>query len=109
MQLNSIEVSIKQAQISIDKMDAFERLTANKDFTNIILKGYFVEEASRSVLSKANPSMQGEIEQKDLENSIIAIGYLKQYFISLVQMGRLSKKAIEDDKLTREEILSGVE
>jgi len=105
-QLDQVEMSIEYAQKSINKMKALQRLTDNKDFITIIQEGYFKEEASRVILTKADPGMQNETEQQQLNNAITAIGYLRQYFITTNQLGRMSTKAIEDDKLTREELLA---
>jgi len=106
-QLEHVELSIERAQEAIDKSDALTRLSINKDFINIIQEGYFEKEASRIVLTKADPAVQDVESQKALDNTIIAIGHLRQYFITLHQLGRMSSKAIEDDKNTREEILAG--
>jgi len=80
-------------------------LTANKDFTSIVLEGYFKAEASRSVLLKAEPSMQDAESQLQITKSIDSIGYLRQYFNTIMQFGKMSLKAIEDHKDTHAELM----
>lgn len=106
-QLESIDVSIEMAQKSVNNMTDLIKLTSNKEFKNIIEEGYFVKEASRLVLVKADPSQQGEAEQAAIEKAINAIGFLRQYFVQIMQIGRMNEKAIIDDELTREDILAG--
>jgi len=105
-QIEEIEVSIAAAKEHIAKMEALFRLTENKDFKEIIDDGYFVKEASRVVLLKADPEMQDEKYQKQLNDSIIAIGVLRQYFRSVIQLGRMAERSIEDDENTRQELLA---
>lgn len=106
-QLESIDVSIEMAQKAVTNMTDLMKLTKVKEFKNIIEEGYFQKEASRLVLLKADPSQQGEEEQLALDKAIIAIGFLRQYFIQIMQFGRMNEKAILDDELTREELLAG--
>jgi len=108
-QLEQIEISMKQARKSIDRMKSLEKLTNNKEFINIVLEGYFEGEASRLVLLKADPALQSVEDQKQLDNSITAIGYLRQYFITVNQVGRMSEKSLDADQETQEELLAGVE
>jgi len=104
--LEQIELSIGQAKANIEKMEALQRLTANKDFEKIVLEGYFEKEASRLVLLKAEPAVQGADEQSQINKSIDAIGYVRQYFNTIMQFGRMSERALLEDEKTREELLS---
>lgn len=105
-QIEEIEVSIQAAKEQVAKMEALLRLTENRDFKAIIDDGYFVQEASRVVILKADPEMQDEKYQKQLNNSITAIGSLRQYFRGIIQLGRMAQRSIADDELTREELLA---
>lgn len=104
-QLENIEISIEQAKKAIDMMESLLKLTKNKDFKKVINEGYFEKEASRLVLLKADPSMQSPEDQRLLDNSIIAIGFLRQYFSAVIQMGRMAERSIANDEVTREELL----
>jgi hypothetical protein len=104
-QVEELEISMEQAKLIISKADNLINLTKNPDFINIITKGYFVNEASRLVLAKATPAMATESLQKDVDNAIIAIGYLQQYFNSIIGMGNMARKSLYESEQTREELL----
>lgn len=105
-QIEQLEMTMDQAKQYIERAEALIRLSKDKDFKLIITDGYFLKEASRLVLSKATPDMmEKEVIQKDMDNSIIAIGYLKRHFNSIIAMANVSRKALLDAEETREEIL----
>ena len=99
-------MSIATAEALIDKKLAFDRLLDNKDFQFLIEDQYFTEEAKRIVFAKADPSMQDEIQQKQLEGRMAGIGYLRQYFMCIVQMGGQALVDMAAHQETREEILA---
>jgi hypothetical protein len=105
-EVQDIDISIEQATSTINKMVSFNKLRNNKSFEEVILKGYFEEEASRLVLMKAEPSMAGPQDQELLLKHIDAIGYLRQYFNTILQFGRMAEKAKLADEQTREEMLA---
>ena len=103
--LQQIELSIEQAQSYIDKADALTRLHKNQDFKKVIVDGFFKEEASRAVLLKGDPNIQGAEEQRQINNTIDAIGGLYNYFRNVFYMGDQSSRSLEEDKETRAAIL----
>ena len=104
--LEQIEISDNQAKEMIFKMESLLKLTKNRDFKKVIEEGYFEKEASRAVLLKADPNMQDAEAQKSLDNQIIAIGYLRQYFTTIMQLGRMAEQEVKANESTREEILA---
>jgi len=104
-QLAAIELSIDQAKLMIGKSDALLRLEANKDFQRIVLHGYFEEEASRSVLLRADPGIQGENEQKQINDIITSIGGFHYYLNTIHQLASSARAAINANEEAREEIL----
>jgi hypothetical protein len=104
--MESIELSIEQAKTNIGLMESLQRLTANNDFIKIIQSGYFEREPSRLALLKADPSQQNEESQVSIIKQIDSIGMLRQYFITVMQIGRLSHRALSDDEVTKEELLA---
>lgn len=104
--LETIELSIKHAKQNVELMRSLDKLTKNKDFKAIFLEGYFEKEPARLCMLKSNPEMQSEDDQLAIVKQIDAIGALRQYFIAINQIGRMSEKAISEDEQTREEILS---
>ena len=95
-QIQEIEVTMKQMQVEIDRMAAFERLTANKDFQMIIEQDYFINHASRLVLLLATPAMQDDFKQKDIQDDIVGIGRLRQYFVGLMNKGHMAQKSMSE-------------
>jgi hypothetical protein len=104
--IETIEISIKQGKETVDKMNSLLKLTKNKDFKKVIDDGYFVEEASRLVLLKADPSLQSVEDQRQIDNSILAIGYFRQYLATIFQLGRMAEKSLKEDEEVREELMS---
>jgi len=104
--LQQIEVSIESAKEVIALLDTFKRLENNKDFNKIILDGYFKDEASRLVLLKSDPSMDDDKSQKALDNAIISVGGLRQYFSQIYQMGMIAERSLEQDIATQTELMS---
>lgn len=100
------ELTIEQAKESIAMSDALNRLAENKDFNLVIDEGYFVKEASRLVLLKASPAMMDAESQKLIDNQIIAIGHLRQYFTFLYMKAVQSEKAIIDSEANINELLT---
>jgi len=104
--IGQIEISIEQAKEVVDVMKKLQRLTDNQDFKDIVLDGYFLDEASRLVLIKAEPSQQSEKDQKLINDSITAIGHFRQYLSTIMQTGKAAEHAIGADEQTIEEILA---
>ena len=105
-QIEQLEISMDGAKENIAKMKSLLNLTKNEDFKKVIEEGYFEKEASRTVLLLADPNMQGEEEQKALQNQITAIGHLRQYFTGIMQIGRMSENALSADEATHAELLA---
>lgn len=102
--INEIELSIKEAKDMVAMAKAVERLYKNADFKQIVLDGYFENEAVRLVHLKADPAMQDEKSQKMIIQGMDAIGALRGYFNWLTQQGNLALKAIEDGEDTLDEL-----
>lgn len=104
-QLEEVQVTIKQSKEAIALMNSVLKLTENKDFKAVITEGYFEKEASRLVLLKADPSLQNEKEQLEIDRRIIAVGYLRQYLSYIVQIGRMAEKSLQDAEETQQELM----
>ena len=105
-QLEQIEISDKQAKEMVSKMESLLRLVKNRDFKKVIEEGYFEKEASRIVLLKGDPEMQSEADQRTLDNMIIAVGGLRQYLSSTMQIGRMAQRDLAANAEAREEMLA---
>tara|TARA_B110000908_G_C9808427_1_gene251788 strand:- start:111 stop:443 length:333 start_codon:yes stop_codon:yes gene_type:complete len=105
-EIEQIEISIDEARKEVTKMESLLRLISNKDFTALVDDGYFVEEASRLVMLRADADMQDATSQLSINNRITAVGYFRQYLQSIMQVGRMSEQGIREDEETRQELLA---
>ena len=93
--VRTIELNIDQAKATVDRMKVFMRLVDNKDFQEIIEKGYFEDEAVRLVGALASPGLADEVSQNEMQKDIQAIGRLRQYFYAITAQGRAAEGAIK--------------
>lgn len=105
--IENIEIGKQEAEKMVELGRAFTRLYDNPDFKAVIDKAYFEEEAQRLIMAKSNPQLQGELSQKNIDNQIMGVGCLKQFFIK-IQMGAeqaadLIKEADDELELLRAE------
>ena len=105
-EIEQIEVSIDAARQDVARMEGLLRLIKNKDFKSLIDDGYFVDEASRLVILRADPSMQEDRVQKNINDSITAVGHFRQYLNTVMQIGRMAEQGIKEDEETRQELLA---
>lgn len=103
--LDSLEISIGQAKKAIARKDCLVRLQNNQDYKELIEKGFLESHAVRQVMLKAHPSLQGEAQQKLLDQQIAAIGGFQQFLIGVYSEGMNATQALTDDEATREEML----
>jgi len=103
--LEMIEISIEDAKKAIARKDALSRLQNNKDFQDLIEKGFMEKHAIRQVMLKSHPATQNEAAQKMLDQQITAIGSFKQYLLNVYSEGMNAESALENDEATREELL----
>jgi len=104
-QLHQIEITLAKAKERLALADALERLHQNPDFKAVILEEFFKEEASRAVMLKSDPNMFQTDQQKIVDNIIIGVGSLFQYFGKVYALADQAARAMEADQDTREELL----
>ena len=105
-EIEQIEVSIDSARKDVAKMESLLRLISNKDFQGLVDTGYFVDEASRLVILRADPDMQSDSLQKTIDDGITAVGHFRQYLNTVMQIGRMAEQGIKEDEETRQELLA---
>lgn len=106
IQTKAIEANIKAARRLVELGDALERLKLNKDFKNLVMEGYFEQEAIRLVQAKSNPGLQSPEMQKAVLTQIDSIGNLNLYFQTIGQQAAMARKTIEQDEVELEELAS---
>ena len=103
--MQAIRLSIEEAQHQVALYEALGRLRDNKDFDMLITQDFFNMEAERVVGAKAEAGMMmNEVGMKMLDNIIISIGGLRQYFIKIQMRGQEAAVAIAEDQETEEEL-----
>mgnify|MGYP001545770471 FL=1 len=103
-QLHEIEMTIESAQAAIEEMQALERLRKNKDWQMLIETGYLEKEGARLVLARADPGLQDDNNQRQVDKMIDGVGYFRQYLNKIYQFGHHAERAIDDHRKTRDEI-----
>ena len=103
-QIEQVEISLENAKKAVAKAEALARLYKNKDFQDIIVNGYFKDEASRLVLLKGDLNINAEAEGH-CDKMINGIGCLRGYFQMVNHFGDQAEIAMEQDQQTREELL----
>lgn len=100
-----VELTINQAKELMGRKNCMDRLIKNDDFKKIILEDYFEKEPSRLVLLKADPAMQNEKDQIAINKNIDAIGFFRQYLMTIIQLGRRAEEDIREAEMVKEEML----
>jgi hypothetical protein len=104
--IQQIEHNIKQAKQALAFNSALDRLFANRDFKQVILDGYFREEAIRLVHLKADPNFQTAERQSEIMVSLDAIGNLSRFFVTTRQLATQAGNSITADEAMLEELLA---
>jgi len=107
--VRELEDNISKAKEMVDMGKTLERLSNNKDFKDIISKGYFEKEAIRLVHLKADPNMQTPERQANVIQQIDAIGALSSYLNMVFFNADRAAQTIDADQLTISELLEGGE
>ena len=105
--VHQLEENIRQHKAAIELDKAVQRLCQNRDFVEVVKKGYLEQEAIRLVHLKADPSMASAEKQASIVAQIDAIGGLVTYFRTIGQKAALALKGIEQDEAVRDELLAG--
>jgi hypothetical protein len=103
--LEQVDIQINVAEEIINLRDNYYKLSENKYFKEIIINDYFKEEAARLVMAKSNSNLD-EVQQRSIDNMILGVGGLSNYFDMIVRRGNEMELSMQDYEQTREEILA---
>jgi len=104
--LQELSITMEEAKTAIDTHEALKRLKDNKDFNLIINENYFKLEAERVVGARAEPAMiMNEAGMQMLDNMIVSIGGLRQYFIKIQSQGNQAAMALASHRETETDLL----
>jgi len=103
-ELEQVDIQIDMASKLRKMRDNCVKLTNSKPFKDVIIEGYFKEEAARLVMTKSsnlNPEQMAIIDRM-----IFGIGALHNYIEGVMRRGAEMDEAIGEHEQTREEILA---
>ena len=102
-----VETNIEEAKDKIELHACLMRLKDNPDFKRLINDEFLEKEAYRVVGAKADISvLMNEVTEKMMENVIISIGGLRQFFLKVQMQGRQAAMDIAADQETHAELLT---
>jgi len=104
-QIEALEQNMKDAKHVLRLKKSLDAAMRNPDFQLVIEKEYFTEEARRLVQSKSAPHMQTPEKQLYLDNLIMGIGALQQFFNKINSMAPEAERALDEDQNTHAELL----
>lgn len=102
--LEILEIELSVAKEMVDIRDALVRLQKNKDFKKVIEEEYFLKEASRLVLARANLSLSAD-QKANILQMIDGIGCLSSYFDLIHRRGAEMEQTIKTNENVREDLL----
>lgn len=76
---------------------ALDRLMNNKDFQEVILKGFFRDRAANGASLLANPGIVANGERKDIFEELVSISQLQYYFQTIANLGAPAEE-LEDEE-----------
>lgn len=103
-QIQEFELTIADAKAQVGLAEALERLHKNPDFRQVIVDGYFRDEAARMVSLLGEPNAQEPAMQTAINNSLRSISELRQHFTKIFHFGELAHRAIEESQQAITEI-----
>lgn len=101
---DQIEIDIFQAKEMVAKKNKLEILFENLGFKEIILEGYFSDEAVRLVAALSDPATQDESVQKAMVNDMRAIGAFQFYLRSILSAGLSAEASLSSYEKEQEVI-----
>lgn len=101
--MEEVEFEIQQNKETIMRRDVMMRLRNNKDFREVIEKGYLQDEAIRLIMAKVAGL---PIEAMDkLDKLAYGPGALAQYFDNILRLGDRAEEDLHNSEQMREELL----
>ncbi|RLA64411.1 MAG: hypothetical protein DRQ78_06100 [Epsilonproteobacteria bacterium] len=98
-----IEISIHEAEATVQEAKDVQDLIANTLFHKVITEGYLTSNALRTVGLLADPSMQDVESQEGLQADLQAISYLQKYLRDKITRGKqMEAKMVESEAVLEE-------
>ena len=89
-------MTVEDAQKFVDRRDRLTELLNTDIFKEIFTEGYFRDEAARLAQAITNPGMQDDIDQREIEGQIRAIGHVQNFLLTIKQQGDAKETALTE-------------
>ena len=89
---DDLNAAIRESRKKVDLADALERLTANRDFKEVVLVGYLRDYAVKLVLEKAEADNQSPEKQISIIKKLDSIGEFNQFLQSIFLHADIARK-----------------
>lgn len=103
-EMRELEVSIEEAEKTVNKSETLRRLMTNPDWIAIIETDYLREEAIRLAHLLNHPDAAMDAKQKFIRADLEGIGALKRYLFSTLQLGSMAADMIVSHKNELDEL-----
>lgn len=101
-QIERYELSIEEARKIIKQGEAVLALADHSTFREVVLEGYFKEEASRLVRLYSDPNID-KVAREFIERDMHGIGAFQRYMQRFVRMGDQAQRDLESAEAFLEE------
>lgn len=105
--LQEMEKEINDLDKVVDTLKTLERLEKNRDFQELFLDQYADKHLISLVRRKASPELQGDEDQKDIDNQLMAISFFLRFIEYIREMGELAKTRVQNTEYERDILLKG--
>jgi|TARA_B110000908_G_C10045964_1_gene354022 hypothetical protein len=103
--MQEIEITIEDAKKAIYLGDLVTKLESNPDFKELIIDGYFKEDAARVVMLKADKEFQSLAQQDKLDKDIMGISVFGEYLRTKKILGLMAQESLREHEDTRQAIV----
>lgn len=103
-QVEELEVSMEYAKGLVAKRDMLDKLSRNREFKQLVLEGYFKDEAIRLTNLSADPHPQIKEHREDIFLAIQAVSVLRQYFQRIQREGEIAENEIREHLQALDEV-----
>ncbi len=100
-----IEMDIETAKHKIRLGELVTKLESNPEFIELVLEGYFKNDASRLVMLKADANFQSPEKQYKLDKDIMGISVFGEYLRTQKVMGDMAKESMKEYEISQVAIL----
>jgi hypothetical protein len=103
--IETLEVQMDQAKAIIKLNNDLSSLFNDSRFKEIIVQGYFNDEAVRLCALKSDIEFQSDDRQMTLDRQIWGLGSLNAYFLRIGRAASMAQQSIDADANTHSELL----